>query len=38
MKDISLLSDEIQKEVAKVITECSQKSEVYGVAQITSAD
>lgn len=38
MQDINLLSDAIQKEVAKVIIECYQKSEIYGVGQIASAD
>lgn len=38
MKDTNLLSDEIQKEVTKAITERSQKSEVSGVGQITSGD
>lgn len=38
MKDINLFSDKIQKEVAKAITECPQKSEVSGAGQITSGD
>lgn len=38
MNNISLLSDETQKEVTKAILQCFQKSEVSGVGQITPGD
>jgi len=38
MKDINLLSDKTQKDVAYAITEHSQKSDISGVGQITSED